>query len=184
MEQKYIYIILSQTGTILSRIVHVFTKDKYNHASISLDKPLEHMYSFGRLNPYNPFVGGFVKESPAYGTFKRFYNTDCVVIEVPVDSQKHQELMTTMQEMYGRKKDYSYNYKGLFLASFDKPRRKIGRFYCSEFVYEFCYNFGIKVNKAGNVIKPMDLYNIPNGKIIFEGKLQEYYRLQQKQKTV
>ena len=69
---KKIYIILTHTGTILSRIIRHWTKDEFSHISISLDKDLEEMYSFGRLNPYNAFVGGFVREGLDKGTFARF----------------------------------------------------------------------------------------------------------------
>ena len=53
-KKKKIYILLSFTGTILSRIIRMYTKDKYCHASLSLDKEFNELYSFGRLNPYNP----------------------------------------------------------------------------------------------------------------------------------
>lgn len=59
---KKIYIIMSFTGTILSRIIKMYEHDKYCHVSISLDKKLNQMYSFGRLNPYNTFIGGLVHE--------------------------------------------------------------------------------------------------------------------------
>ena len=57
-----IYIVLSHTGTVLSRLIKTFTRAEYSHVSISLDKNLEKMYSFGRINPYNPFYAGFVHE--------------------------------------------------------------------------------------------------------------------------
>ena len=59
---KKIYIVLTHSGTALSKIIKGFTKDEFSHVSISLDKELNEMYSFGRLNPYNPFWGGFVHE--------------------------------------------------------------------------------------------------------------------------
>ena len=46
---KKIYIVLTYTGTFLSRIVNIYTGKKYSHVSISLDKNLEYMYSFGRF---------------------------------------------------------------------------------------------------------------------------------------
>ena len=52
--KKKIYIVLTYSGTILSRIIRAYTGDEYSHVSIALDKDLEEMYSFGRLNPYNP----------------------------------------------------------------------------------------------------------------------------------
>lgn len=43
---KKIYIILTHTGTLLSKIIKMYTKDEYSHVSISLDSELEEMYSF------------------------------------------------------------------------------------------------------------------------------------------
>ena len=61
---KQLYIVISQTGTLLSRILKYITGAEYNHASISLSRDLDKMYSFGRRHPYYPFWGGFVIESP------------------------------------------------------------------------------------------------------------------------
>lgn len=186
MEKKQIYIVLSQTGTMLSKIVRLYTGDMYNHASIALDKELRHMYSFGRINPYNPVIGGFVKESPTSGTFKRFYNTDVVIIELEIDADKYDAIKEGLEEMYGHKEDYHYNYKGLFLAAFGKPRHKVGCYYCSEFVHEFCCNYDIDLGKSRNqVVKPMDLIDVPGGRVIYEGKLRSYrLRLAQRKKKL
>ena len=69
---KKIYIILTHTGTILSKIIKYYTGDEFSHVSIALDSQLRKIYSFGRLNPYNPIKGGFVHESVDKGTFRRF----------------------------------------------------------------------------------------------------------------
>ncbi len=172
---KKIYIVLSQTGTMLSKLVRLYTGDMYNHVSIALDKELRHMYSFGRVNPYNPVIGGFVKESPTTGTFKRFYNTDVAIIELAIDGEKYDAIKAELEEMYGHKQDYHYNYKGLVLAAFGKPRRKVGCYYCSEFVHEFCCNYGINLGVSRNkVVKPMDLFDVPGGTLIYEGKMHSY----------
>ena len=70
-----IYIVVTQTGTVLSRILKIVTKAEYNHVSISLDPSLDQMYSFGRKNAYNPIWGGMVQECPKWGTFKRISGT-------------------------------------------------------------------------------------------------------------
>ena len=67
-DTKKIYIVISQTGTILSRILKALTKNPYNHSSVALREDLHVLWSFGRRHPYNPFWGGFVKESPFFGT--------------------------------------------------------------------------------------------------------------------
>lgn len=84
-----VYIVISQTGTALSRVLKFITGAKYNHASISLVPDLSKMYSFGRTNPYNPVHGGFVVESPHYGTFKRFSGTKVEVLSVSVSEGQY-----------------------------------------------------------------------------------------------
>lgn len=76
-QNRQLYIVISQTGTLLSRILKQITGAEYNHASISLSRDLERMYSFGRRHPYNPFLGGFVIESPRTGTSSVFPKPRC-----------------------------------------------------------------------------------------------------------
>ena len=90
-QNRQLYIVISQTGTLLSRILKQITGAEYNHASISLSRDLERMYSFGRRHPYNPFWGGFVIESPRTGTFKRFSETRVLVLSVSVTEEQHAE---------------------------------------------------------------------------------------------
>ena len=45
---KKIYIILTFTGTALSRIIKLTTRVEFAHVSIALDEELKEMYSFGR----------------------------------------------------------------------------------------------------------------------------------------
>ena len=87
-----IYIVLTYTGTILSKAVKVYTRKKYSHISIALDKELKEMYSFGRLNPYNPFIGGFVHESINSGTFKRFKNTTTRIYSLNVSDKQYEKI--------------------------------------------------------------------------------------------
>ena len=59
---KKIYFVLTYTGTILSKIVHIYTKQEFCHSSLSLDKDLNEMYSFARFKYHTPLIGGFTKE--------------------------------------------------------------------------------------------------------------------------
>ena len=89
---KKMYIILAHTGTVLATIIKYYTKDEFSHASIALDADLEEMYSFGRLNPYNPFIGSFVHEHINKGTFKRFKNTRAKVYSFFVTDEQYERL--------------------------------------------------------------------------------------------
>ncbi|MEE0265538.1 MAG: hypothetical protein UD936_07935, partial [Acutalibacteraceae bacterium] len=174
-EEKEIYIVLTQTGTILSRILKAITNAQYNHSSISLEDDLSTMYSFGRLFPYNPFIGGFVKESTSIGTFKRFYNTEATVLRVSVPIQKHKAMKVYLTEMYKNKKQYHYNYPALFLALFGIVVRKRNAYYCSEFVRDFLIHFDVVPQEyLPSIVKPVDFFKISNSEKIYTGKLREY----------
>lgn len=173
---KYIYVVITQTGTILSKILKLVTGAEYNHSSISFDPTLKTMYSFGRLRPYNPFFGGYVQESIYKGTFKRFSGTDAMVLAIPVEEEKWKETRKYLTEMYKEKKRYKYNYLGLFLAGVHINHTSDNRYYCSEFVKDVLVRFEIvDKNSFEPIVKPMDFVELSNAKNIYQGKLRMFH---------
>lgn len=174
MKEKQLYIVISQTGTVLSRILKLITGAEYNHASISLSRDLEQMYSFGRRNPYNPFWGGFVKESPHTGTFKRFSNTKAVVLAVEISEERYKEIRETLTRMYSRKENYHYNYLGLWLAGLHIIRQKENCYYCSEFVKAVLEKGQVPgTDQLSAIVQPIHFLNLPHQEL-YCGKLSEY----------
>ena len=169
-----IYVILSQTGTMLSRIIKKRTKAEYCHSSLGLIPDLSEMYSFGRRFPRNAFIGTFVKESPHYGTFKRFKDTDALVLEIEVGEEKYAEIYDYVMKMWSEKKKYHYNYLGLYLAAVKVARKKKNCFYCSEFVAHVLTECGVvDKNFFKPIIEPIDFFGVPHREI-YRGKLREY----------
>ena len=173
-ETKKIYIVLSQTGTILSRILKLVTRAPYNHSSIALTEDLETMYSFGRRNPYNPFYGGFVEESPARGTFKRFKETRVLVLETEVSADAYTEIGQIIQQMMLEQARYHYNYGGLLLAALRIPFKRRNCYYCSEFVKAMVLRMNLPgAEEIPAIVKPMHFLTVPHKKI-YVGKLRDY----------
>lgn len=173
--EKSVYVILSQTGTMFSRALKFFTRAEYNHASISLSPTLDNMYSFGRLNPYNPFVGGFVEEGKNKGTFKRFHRTKAMVIEFKVSVEKYNAIKYFIEYFKKNKKEFHYNYLGVLFACFKKHHTSSKRFYCSEFVKTCLETFNIEnAKELPQIIKPIDFLKLNNKNIIYTGFLTNY----------
>ena len=173
--EKSVYVVLSQTGTMFSKALKFFTGAEYNHASISLTPTLENMYSFGRLNPYNPFIGGFVEEGKNKGTFKRFYKTKAVVLEFKVGEEKYNAIKYFIEYFRTNKLDFHYNYLGVLFACFKKYHKSSKRFYCSEFVKTCLETFNVEnAQELPKIIKPIDFLRLNNKKIIYQGFLQNY----------
>lgn len=170
-----IYIVLSQTGSIVSSCLKKFTKDKYNHVSISLDESLTEMCSFGRYYAYFPFLGGLVQESVFKGSLKRFKKTVSLIIKINANEKDIIGVKNTINEMFASKKKYRYDMIGVFLAGFGKKKVRNYRYYCSEFVKHILIeNNIIKKEDCKEIMKPADFLNLPYGEVIYEGNLHDY----------
>ena len=176
MGNKNVYLVLSQTGTMFSRVLKFFTGAQYNHSSISLDPTLEKMYSFGRLNPYNPFIGGFVREGKNIGTFKRFYKTTAIVLELKVTDEQYRNIELLIRHMEKNKSNFHYNYWGVFCAIFKANYAPHKRFYCSQFVRTCLAAFGISnARQLPKIIKPIDFLKLEGKRVVYEGILKNYH---------
>ena len=172
-ESREIYIVITRTGTLLSKIIGKVSNATYNHASVSLDSELRTMYSFGRLHAYNPIIGGFVMEGPDFGTFKRFHEADAIVLRVPVTEAQYQELSACLKSMYAEKRQYHYNLPGLVLAGVGIVWRRQNWYYCSEFVRDILDRFSIlDANEYNAIVKPEDF--LEGYEVVYTGKLREY----------
>ena len=175
MENKSLYLVVSHSGTFISNVVRLVTRDIYSHVSISLNDQLTEMYSFGRKNAYNPFVGRYVKQSRYSGIFKRFSKTRVAVIKVDVPEQVYNGIKNQLEEMYVNRDQYKYNYRGLFFAALGYKKQRKNRFYCSEFMhYLFVKHSFPNYHDTKKVVKPIHFLKMPSGELIYEGKLTEY----------
>lgn len=170
---KKIYILLTYTGTILSRIIKGYTKAEFSHVSISLDKKLTQMYSFGRLNAYNPFIGGFIHEQIDKGTFKRFKNTKSKVYSLEITDEQYDIIRITINAFEASKKEYKFNILGLFAAGFNIRVKRKKSLYCAEFVKHVLETAKVKVDLP-QIIKPEHFKNIKGLKLVYNGKLKNY----------
>ena len=175
-QDRSIYVVISKTGTMMSRLIGRVTGDEYNHASLSMDESLEIMYSFGRLHAYNPIIGGLVMESPFFGTFKRFHGTEVVVFRVPVTVQQKAAVEACVQEMYENRWHYGYNFLGLVAAGFGVYWQRKNHYYCSEFVRDVLGWYSVLDAKKTyrGIVKPEDFAAIPGAEIIYRGNLRKY----------
>ena len=170
---KNIYIVMTQTGTLLSRLIKGYTGCEYAHVSISLDKNLDEMYSFGRLNPYNPFWGGFIHERVNSGTFKRFKNTIAGIVELEVTDEQYNNLRNIIKKMEERINPYRFNILGLILVGFNIKYEMEDHFYCAEFLKYLFEECNIE-NNLPRLVAPDDFKNLKGIKYIYKGKLSEY----------
>lgn len=170
---KRVYIVLSFTGTWLSRVVRIYTRKQYSHVSISLDKDLKQMYSFGRVNVNNPFYGGFVHEVQKQGVFKKFYNTESYIFSIDVNEQQYKKLKKCIKEFSAKKDLYGFNILGLIGVIFNIKIKRRKKFYCAEFVKHILEKSGVDLGLP-DPVKPYDFLQVENTNFIYKGKINEY----------
>jgi hypothetical protein len=169
---KKIYIVLTYTGTILAKIVKVYTRREFSHVSIALDKDLTEMYSFGRLNPYNPFWGGFVHEGVDKGTFKRFKKTKARIYSLQVNEDQYDKVVRVIRDIQDNKLDYNFNILGLIGVILHYKVKRERYFYCAEFVKYVLEESDIC--SLPDIVKPEDFKEIDNLNVVYNGQLREY----------
>ncbi len=170
---KKIYFVLSYTGTMLCKTIKLFTRAEYCHISISLNENLTEMYSFGRLNPYNPFIGGFVHEYVDKGTFKRFKKTKCLIYYVTITDKQYETLQKLIKEIEKNKRMYKFNIIGMFASGLNIKYEKNRSFYCAEFVKHVIENSNINLDLPDK-IKPIDFKDIKGSSLLYKGRLNKY----------
>lgn len=173
-DKKEIYIVLTRTGTWVSKLIRIFTGAEFNHASISLSKDLKRMYSFGRRHPYNPIWAGLIRECPNEGTFKRFPETTAAVLKVDVCSETYNNIAAHIERMMSEQNKYHFNYLGLGYAALKRPRKKKYCYYCSEFVSEVLTVNNVEgAEKLPEVVHPINFLDLQYEQI-YKGLLCEY----------
>ncbi len=168
---KKIYVVLSHTNSLISKIINFITKDKYSHVSISFDRNCNEMYSFGRKYKYFPFYGVFKKEELTKGLFRN-KNSIMSVYELSLNEKKYNIIKKNFEEIKNTNK--GYNIIGLLLAKF-KIKLNRNKYYCSEFLYEVLSNNEVNILSKDKVLfKPEEIVNGDKFKKIYEGKIKDF----------
>lgn len=173
--QKYIYVILSGPLTISGRVIRKITKNNYSHASLSLDKDLNEMYSFARFHYQNPIVGGFVHENIDNLSLKKENETFIKVFEIPVTYKQYKSIKNLIEYFHENEKKYMYNLLDLILYPTGIRCKIKDAYICSEFVAHLLKEGGIEEEKIRNTrITPSQLVTILQKFECYDGTIQNY----------
>ncbi|MBO0995413.1 hypothetical protein [Bacillus sp. SD088] len=173
MEEKKVYILLSDTGTLFTRLIKLYTKKPYNHASIAFDPNLIEVYSFGRKHPFNPFKAGFVKED-LHGKF--FKQARCSIYCCTISDVELEKMNHYINRIAAHAEIYRYNLIGLFAVALNKPIKRKNAFFCSQFVATVLLKSNtIKFDKPISLITPHDLQESPRFELTYQGRLADFH---------
>lgn len=168
---RKIYIVLSDSGTLPSRVIRMATRFAYGHAMLALSEDCEELYSFGRKKLHNFLCGGFVVEQRDGQFFTYFSETRCRVLSLSVTQAQFDALKREITQFCENTEQYKYDFIGCFLRYFRMRKTFADRYTCSHFVAEVLQRAGICTFPNGTMlVRPEDFLHIANMETVYEGR--------------
>lgn len=142
---------------------------------ISFDDNFMQMYSFGRIDPENPFWGGFVEEDLYEGVYRRYSKCQCLIHRVQVTQEQYCHLQQLVEEFRQKKGRLKYNFLGLFGVLVNHPVKRKNYYFCSQFVAQILidskvYNCG----KDPGLMRTIDFFMMGNKDVLWEGSISDF----------
>ncbi|GAF66760.1 hypothetical protein BTS2_3664 [Bacillus sp. TS-2] len=176
MSKRYIYILLSDTGTLFAKLIRFYTRKPLNHVSISFDKELNEVYSFGRKRPHNPFLGGFVNEDMNSFIFQR---ANCEVYRCEISEEDYLNMKRKVMEIALEQEKYKYNILGMVALMLRLDYDRKYAFFCSQFVATVLKECQVPiVSKSPNLIQPYHFSTSHYLEKVYAGKVGYYPELE------
>ncbi len=174
-EKKDLFILLSRTHTIPSKIIRALNPMPYAHASIAFDENLSEMYSFARKRVHYPFYCGLIDEDINKGVYGRKKSTECLVLRLPVSKEVYQKAHDYVEGLKARRRLYGYNYLGVLAVKFHKAFDRKYAFFCTQFVEKVLQVSGINLfDKKPGLVTPEDYRTCDRLEHFYEGLLSNY----------
>ena len=171
--QKSIYILLTRSNTLLSKLINLSTCDPYTHAAISFDEKLDFLYSFARKYSALALPAGLVQEHLDKGCYAKTTQMPCALLEVKVNESDFERAKNMADEMYSHLKNYKYSIIGLFLCKMGVDKKRKGKYFCSQFVSEMLKAARVDLPKPAGLMRPIDFDLMDNLSCRFRGSLFE-----------
>lgn len=169
---KTVYVVLTQTGTLFSQTIKLFTRDSLNHASIAFDEALTEVYSFGRKSFHNPFIAGLIREQFTEPFYKDTY---CAIVKFEVDEEHYTWMKARVGEMFRNRDQYRYHLFGLFGVLLNRSFQRERAFFCSQFVAYLFEEAGCQaLTKPSYLVRPTDFCRSIWATTIYQGPLAQY----------
>lgn len=170
MSETYsIYILLTRSQTLFSRLIHFATDDTFTHASISLDGPGGRYYSFARIYDQLALPAGMVEEGHRWHS-RAWSDTPCRLYELKVSAPVYRRLRLRLEAMYARRELYGYNLLGVLGCWFQYPLARRRHFFCSQFVAQLLEECGaVELEKPPALVRPADLERLEGLRPVCQG---------------
>jgi len=151
LDDPYIYIVVSNTGSAASELISVFTRKQFNHVSLSFDEHLDTIISYnGGEKIYPP---GLNAEMLSF--FNKKEDASVGVYRLKITVEKKKILIDTVKDI--NEEGSAYNLIGLVFKYSHRPNIM----FCSQFVYSMLKKVDLHYfEKRPELVQPTDLVEL------------------------
>lgn len=169
MENRKIYVLLTQFPGFSSKALRIWTQCPYTHVSIGLDEDMNTYYSF-------VFKGFIIEDIDRYNRPGR-PPFPCELYSMEVSEETYQEVRDYIDTFVRKRSRLHYSRVGLALSLAGIPWKIKDGYICSYFVAEILQKCtGAKLKKHSMLCMPKDFSRSRHLKMVFRGDLQRYSR--------
>ena len=169
---KPIYLLLTKTNTVPSRLIYCLNGGPYTHCSVSLLPSTEHFYSYARRLAFNPFIAGFTEENLHLGIFQKHADCHCAIYRITVNNDAYLRMKHCIEEHYHHYRKASYNFLGLAALKLGIPWDRNWKKTCSQFVASvLSCTKEVTLPKKPSLMCPNDFLQIEGITLIYQGSI-------------
>lgn len=169
---KQIYILLTKTETLPSRLIDKLTHGSFTHTSVSLVPQTDRFYSYARRKIHNPLCAGLITENIHTDVFAFYPNCHCALFSLSVSDEAYERMEETVRFYLSHYKKATYNFLGLIPLRLGICVRRKFKLTCSQFVALILQaSQEIQLPKDPYTMLPCDFTKITDLHKIYEGVL-------------
>lgn len=171
---KQIYILLSKTETLPSRLIHRTTGGSFTHTSLALTPKTNRFFSYARRTLNNPLNAGLIVEDIHALVFARYPNCHCALYTIEISDEAYEKIKQFISLYLQNYKKAKYNFFGVIPLRFGIRIQRRWRLVCSQFVAIALQESGeIELPKDPYLMLPNDFPQIKGVKKIYDGILKD-----------
>ena len=106
-ESRELYILLLRTQSLLSRVIHIATREPYTHVSIGFASDCTQFYSFARRYTRLPLPAGFVHESIETGMMAKCKDAPCALYRMTVPTKSYHAIRRKFKKCFLSRRDFN-----------------------------------------------------------------------------
>ncbi len=170
---KQIYVMLSRTQTRFAKVIRLFGKQNYNHASLILDEERHELYAFARPQHNVLLMGGLMKETVDRYTLRKSLEVPVAAYAVTVSDEEYEWIKAFTLKMHGDPQ-YMYSLFSVLTYPITKGFSVENAFTCVEYVAYILDHAGIISEKKCCRYTPDDLSVLLEDNCIYKGDIRGF----------